>query len=106
MPRSELIWGRQAKRIVNCMTRLFFSATFAFSVPFSFAPAASRKGLVVQVIPTVLGKLVSGMFFGNPKWLVGWAMVARGEHGFLVLQTAKNAAVHALDDDLKPGLNQ
>ena len=55
----------------------------------------------------MLDKLVSGMFFCNPKWLVGWwTMVARGEHGFLVLQTAKNAAVHALDDDLKPGLNQ
>ena len=99
VPRSGLIWGRQLKRIVNWMMRLFFSATIGFAIPVDvmFTPTAFWKGLVVTAIPTVIGKLVCGAHLGNFKWLVGWAMVARGEFGFLVLQTAKDTVCESCD---------
>jgi Kef-type K+ transport system membrane component KefB len=92
VPRSGLVWGRQMKRIVNWMMRLFFSASIAFSIPVSvmFTATAFWKGLILAVVPCIGGKLLSGLFSGDMKWLVGWAMVARGEFAYLVAQTAKD----------------
>jgi Kef-type K+ transport system membrane component KefB len=93
VPRSGLIWTRQAKRIVSWMMRLFFSASIAFSIPVSvmFTVDAFWKGLVLAAIPCIGGKILSGQASGPTKWIVGWAMVARGEFAYLVAQTAKDA---------------
>jgi Kef-type K+ transport system membrane component KefB/predicted amino acid-binding ACT domain protein len=92
VPRSGLVWGRQVKRIVNWMMRLFFSASIAFSIPVSimFTTEAFWKGAILAAVPCIGGKLLSGLFMGDIKWLVGWAMVARGEFAYLVAQTAKD----------------
>lgn len=91
--RSGLVWSRQVKRIVNWMMRLFFSASIAFSIPVSvmFTADAFWKGLVLAAVPCIGGKILSGMGSGDTKWIVGWAMVARGEFAYLVAQTAKDA---------------
>lgn len=91
--RSGLVWTRQVKRIVSWMMRLFFSASIAFSIPVSvmFTVEAFWKGLVLAAVPCIGGKILSGMASGPTKWIVGWAMVARGEFAYLVAQTAKDA---------------
>ena len=48
-------------------------------------------GLVLAAVPCIGGKILSGMASGPTKWIVGWAMVARGEFAYLVAQTAKDA---------------
>jgi len=106
VPRSGLIWSRQVKRILGWMMRLFFSASIGFSIPVGvmFTVEAFWQGLVVTLVPTVIGKLVCGLFLGSPKWLIGWAMVARGEFGFLVLQTAKEAVCESCAVDPATGM--
>jgi len=91
--RSGLVWSRQVKRIVSWMMRLFFSASIAFSIPVSvmFTFEAFWKGLVLAAVPCIGGKILSGMASGPTKWIIGWAMVARGEFAYLVAQTAKDA---------------
>eukprot|EP00605_Chrysophyceae_sp_TOSAG23-4_P000400 GSChrysophyteH1.ASY1.ANO1.456.1 assembled CDS len=100
VPRSGLVWERQTKRVVTWMMRLFFSSSIAFSIPVSvmFTVEAFWKGLILAIVPCIGGKLLSGIFSGNMKWLVGWAMVARGEFAYLVAQTAKDEVCKSCDD--------
>eukprot|EP00937_MAST-01D_sp_MAST-1D-sp2_P000867 g867.t1 len=99
VPRSGLVWGRQIKRIVSWMMRFFFSASIAFSIPVSvmFTADAFWKGLVLASVPCIGGKLLSGIFSGQAIWMVGWAMVARGEFAYLVAQTAKELDCKSCD---------
>ena len=95
VPRSMLVWKRQVKRIANWLVRLFFAATVAFAIPVSvmMSPAAIWKGMVVGAVACVLTKTVSGVFVGETRWVVGWAMVGRGEFAYLVADTARITAV-------------
>lgn len=101
VPRSGLVWGRQVKRIVSWMVRLFFSASIGFSIPISvmFTAEAFWKGLVLGAVACIGGKILSGQASGDARWIVGWAMVARGEFAYLVAQTAKDAECKSCSKD-------
>jgi Kef-type K+ transport system membrane component KefB len=95
VPRSGMIWSRQVKRILGWMMRLFFSASIAFSIPLSvmFTAKAFLRGLALATIPCIGGKLLSGLVTGKMKYIVGWAMVARGEFAyvsFLLIKSTNN----------------
>lgn len=89
VPRSMYIWRSQMKRISNWLVRLFFAATVAFSIPVQqmFSVDAFIKGLILALIPTTAGKLLSGIFMGKWKWVIGCAMVGRGEFAYLVAES-------------------
>lgn len=89
VPRSMYIWRSQMKRISNWLVRLFFAATVAFSIPVQqmFSVDAFVRGLILALIPTVLGKLFAGIFMGKWKWVIGVAMVGRGEFAYLVAES-------------------
>jgi Kef-type K+ transport system membrane component KefB len=90
VPRSHYIWEKQWKRINRWLLRLFFSATVAFSIPVStlFSVEAFWKGLIIGIFPCLLAKVASGVFVGDERWVVGIAMMARGEFAYLVADTA------------------
>jgi len=90
VPRSHLVWDRQFKRIVRWLIRLFFSCTVAFSINISdlFTAEAFWKGLVLASVPCLGAKLVCGAFVGAERWVIGVAMMARGEFAYLVAEEA------------------
>ena len=102
VPRSTLIWKNQTKRVKKWLVGLFFSSTVAFSIDVSalISPSAIWKGFLMGVIPTVLTKVVSGIHTGKIKWIVGWAMVARGEFAYLIAETARTTRVFGTDSTL------
>ncbi|EGD83060.1 hypothetical protein PTSG_03697 [Salpingoeca rosetta] len=81
---------------VSDMLSSIFFASIGLIVPVNtlFKPIPLGYG-VLYTIPAILGKLVTGVFAGAlPKaQVVGWAMVGRGELGFLMAQ-------EALEEDL------
>jgi Kef-type K+ transport system membrane component KefB len=90
IPRSGLVWDKQFKRITRWLIRLFFSATVAFSIEISdlFTLEAFWKGLILGIGPCLLTKMVAGYFVGDERWVVGIAMMARGEFAYLVAAEA------------------
>jgi Kef-type K+ transport system membrane component KefB/glycine cleavage system regulatory protein len=117
VPRSHQIWVTQLKRIIRWLIRIFFAATVGFAVPVDEMkdPDAILKGAVLGLLPGILCKVASGLAarrawssqgekarasaasvatrFGiiQPiQYLVGIAMVARGEFAFLVAYSARN----------------
>ncbi|CEL94064.1 unnamed protein product [Vitrella brassicaformis CCMP3155] len=90
VPRSHTIWKRQTKRGVNWLLRLFFAATVGFAIPVDslFTVDAFWKGLVIGLLPCIGGKILAGLHMGQPRWIIGWAMVGRAEFAFLVAQSA------------------
>ena len=115
VPRSHQIWVNQLKRIIRWLIRIFFAATVGFAVPVKEMkePEAIWKGLVLGLLPGILCKIISGIP-ARKKWdkherarasaasimtrggivqpiqyLVGIAMVARGEFAFLVAYSAQ-----------------
>ena len=91
VPRSMMVWKRQVKRIVHWLMRFFFGATVAFSIPLETLLDGKlfAQGVVIAIIPTVVAKLTSGLALGKNRWVVGWAMVGRGEFAYLVADTAQ-----------------
>jgi Kef-type K+ transport system membrane component KefB len=116
VPKSHQIWSHQLKRIVRWFIRIFFAATVGFAVPVQtmLTAEAFGRGAALGIFGGVLGKLVSGLparttLLGEKKrissrasfatrgnvvqpvqYLVGVAMVARGEFAFLVAFSARN----------------
>ena len=90
VPRAHLVWEKQFKRINRWLLRIFFSCTVAFSINIGdlFTVQAFWKGCVIGLIPCLLTKLVSGAFTGPGRWVIGIAMMARGEFAYLVAETA------------------
>lgn len=90
VPRSHLIWVRQFKRAVAFLLKLFFGATVAFSIQLStlFTGEAFWKGLVMAIIPCLGAKLLCALHIGSERWIVGVAMMARGEFAYLVAEQA------------------
>merc|ERR550534_2004281 len=80
------IWRSQMKRISSWLIRLFFAATVAFQIPVEemMEIEAFYKGLILAAIPTIGGKVFAGIFAGKWKWVIGFAMVGRGEFAYLV----------------------
>jgi Kef-type K+ transport system membrane component KefB len=90
VPRSHHIWEKQFKRITRWLLRIFFSCTVAFSIDVSalFTVEVFWKGLVVGLGPCLLTKVAASVFVGDERWVVGIAMMARGEFAYLVAEIA------------------
>jgi len=92
--RSGRIWDQQLKRISKWLIKFFFGATIAFIVPLSDLMSWSSlwQGIVVALIPTLLGKIVAGVVCAEKGdgLLVGAAMCGRGELAFVIAETARN----------------
>lgn len=98
IPRSHHIWEKQFKRITRWLLRIFFSCTVAFSIDVTalFTVEAFWKGLVIGMVPCLATKVMSGIFVGDERWVVGIAMMARGEFAYLVAEEAH--ALEMIDD--------
>eukprot|EP01047_Picozoa_sp_COSAG01_P001301 COSAG01_NODE_28_length_36622_cov_14.695751_30_plen_963_part_00 len=96
MDPALMLWHSQVKRIANWLIRLFFGATVAFSIPIQIMMdgEALWKGALLGIGPCILTKIVSGVFAGDDKWVVGFAMVGRGEFAYLVAQTAQDTLLN------------
>lgn len=92
IPRSHLIWEKQFKRLTRWLLRLFFSCTVAFSINIAdlFTTEAFLMGLLMAAGPCLLSKVIAGVFVGDERWVVGVAMMARGEFAYLVAAEANN----------------
>jgi len=124
VPRSHQIWVSQLKRIIRWLVRIFFAATVGFAVPLQdmLTVKAFLRGLALGVLPGIICKVVSGIPARLPykkpgdkelaakaslatcggqyqplQYLVGMAMVARGEFAFLVAYQAKEMDIKDTD---------
>lgn len=90
VPRSHQIWEKQFKRITRWLLRLFFTCTVAFSINISqlFTASSFLKGMAMAVLPCLLTKVMSAVFVGPERFVVGIAMMARGEFAYLVAEEA------------------
>jgi len=84
--RSMYVWRRQFKRIIKWLMRFFFACSVAFTIPIRtlFSFEAFWKGLIFGLIPGIAGKVISGVASWEYKFIVGVAMVGRGEFAYLV----------------------
>jgi len=91
-----VLWHSQVKRIAGWLIRLFFGATVAFAIPINqmMNLMAFAKGMALGVGPCVATKVSAGLVTGSEKWVVGFAMVGRGEFAYLVAQTAQSFALN------------
>jgi len=124
VPRSHQIWVAQLKRIIRWLVRIFFAATVGFAVPLEdmLTLKAFYRGLVLGAVPGILAKVLAGVPARLPykreqdkqlaasaskatcggryqplQYLVGMAMVARGEFAFLVAYNAKEMKIEDSD---------
>lgn len=90
VPRTHAVWAKEMDVINAWLLAIFFGATVAFAVPVSelLSLDAFWKGLVLALTAGILGKVIAGIAL-KKRWVVGWAMVGRGEFAFLVAQTLK-----------------
>jgi Kef-type K+ transport system membrane component KefB len=81
------VWGRH-EELSSWLTSVFFLSV-GLQIPLGalFSPIGFALGLGYTV-PAVVGKLVTGGFTGSwgKATVVGWAMVGRGELGFVMAQ--------------------
>lgn len=99
VPRSMLVWRRQVKRILYWLVRLFFAATVAFAIPVEVMLSWSSlwQGAVLGALACVGAKLLSGVAAGGDTYVIGWAMVGRGEFAYLVAQVATQTKLGGSD---------
>ena len=90
VPRSMMVWTAQMKRLNQWLIRIFFACTVGFSIPIDemMSLEAFWKGMVLAAVPCILGKLVSG-FWLDTRFIVGAAMMGRGEFAYLVAESAR-----------------
>jgi len=100
VPRSHYVWRRQMKRVNAWCIRMFFAATVGFVVPVSvmFTPQAVWQGALVALTATVIGKVAAGLHTGEYRWVIGFAMVGRGEFAYLVAETSKSTCYNSSGD--------
>merc|ERR1719320_215220 len=100
VPRSHYVWRRQMKRVNAWAVRMFFAATMGFVIPVAemFTVESFWKGSVVAATATILGKVVSGIHTGEFRWVIGFAMVGRGEFAYLVAETSKSTCFFGNDE--------
>jgi Kef-type K+ transport system membrane component KefB len=87
-PRIVGAWEAALPPIAGWSARLFF-ASIGFAVPADelFSAEAIGYGALLTAV-AVLAKVVTGVFHWERKWTVGWAMVGRGELGFVMAEEA------------------
>lgn len=87
VPGSVDAWDAAMPRLTAWTSRLFF-ASIGFAVPVAalFQARAVAYGLLLSCV-AVASKVVTGLWECTPqKWAVGWAMVGRGELGFVMAE--------------------
>jgi len=99
-----ILWHSQMKRIEFWLIRLFFGATVAFSIPIDkmLSVDAFWRGLILGLGPCIATKIGSGVFTGPERWVVGFAMVGRGEFAYLVAQTAQALLLNPAPSSFDP----
>lgn len=88
--RTSLLWESQWKQIVSWLLRTFFAATVAFSIPIGIMLEMEvfLKGLLVTLV-CVSSKIIPTLHLPAPnRWLVGFALVGRGEFSYLIAEHA------------------
>ena len=93
--RSMFTWRRQMKRLNQWLIRLFFACSVAFTIPTKelLSIEAFIKGLILSIIAGIIGKVMSGFAYykqWNYKYIIGFAMVGRGEFAYLVAGTSRS----------------
>eukprot|EP01051_Picozoa_sp_SAG22_P026642 SAG22_NODE_8512_length_650_cov_0.588022_1_plen_163_part_00 len=85
-PRVVEAFDYAAAPLSAWTSRLFFcSIGFAIPADDLFTGEAIGYGLLLTVL-AVFAKVVTGVFEWDRKWVVGWAMVGRGELGFVMAE--------------------
>eukprot|EP00658_Telonema_sp_P-2_P082552 TRINITY_DN8750_c0_g1_i2.p1 TRINITY_DN8750_c0_g1~~TRINITY_DN8750_c0_g1_i2.p1 ORF type:complete len:250 (+),score=43.70 TRINITY_DN8750_c0_g1_i2:292-1041(+) len=81
-------FDRVVPPIGTWLSSLFF-ASIGFEIPAGelFEPEALYYGILLTAI-AIVSKVVTGVFAWDLKWLVGWAMVGRGELGCVMAEEA------------------
>eukprot|EP00924_Labyrinthula_sp_SR-Ha-C_P007448 augustus_masked-scaffold_24-processed-gene-3.45-mRNA-1 protein AED:1.00 eAED:1.00 QI:0/-1/0/0/-1/1/1/0/668 len=100
VPRTHEIWEREMHVINTWLIAIFFGATVGFAIPVDelLNLEIFWKGLIIGIVPGIIGKVMSGMAL-RKRWVVGWAMVGRGEFAFLVAQTLRETPFEAEEND-------
>ena len=86
------VWERDASAVAAWTHSIFFLAV-GFHVPLTdmFVPLKGFGLGVGYAVPAIVGKLVTGFIVGadvRKAFVVGWAMVGRGELGFVMAGSA------------------
>jgi Kef-type K+ transport system membrane component KefB len=81
-------WDANVPAVAVWTSRLFF-ASIGFAVPVRqlFDADALLFGLVLTAV-AVASKVVTGVWDWQNRWVIGWAMVGRGELGFVMAEEA------------------
>jgi len=92
VPRSHYVWKRQMKRVNAWCVRMFFAATVGFVIPVKemFTVGSFWRGCAVAISAAIVGKIIAGLHTGEYRWVIGFAMVGRGEFAYLIAETAKS----------------
>lgn len=88
VPSVVHTWDKHMSLASLWTGRLFF-ATIGFAIPVRelFSVEALYFGLLLSFI-AIASKVVTGVYEWEYKWSVGWAMVGRGELGFVMAEKA------------------
>jgi len=95
--RTQELWHAHISPMLRWMISIFF-ASVGFEIP---GRELIRADLVVSgllfTVPSIFTKLLTGFFvrtdFPLDAFIIGWAMVGRGELGFLMAETAKMGGI-------------
>lgn len=100
-PHFADTWDELCEPVLPWLCRCFFSCTVGFAVP-AAALASNNPGIiVVTILIAIFSKFITGFLATgcrDPKFLaytcqVGFAMVGRGELGFVQIQAALNGGI-------------
>merc|ERR1719499_595781 len=93
------VWGRQMKRIMQWLLRLFFGGTIAFEVPIKDIWTGSIIGKAFAFFSVITGKLATCVWapgFPNKFYdaiKLGAAMAAWGEFAFIIATMSVGAEI-------------
>jgi len=88
IPEAVAAFDEYMPPITLWTSRIFF-ASIGFEIPVKtlFDAKAIYFGLLLTAV-AILSKVVTGIFVWEYKWEIGWAMVGRGELGFVMAEEA------------------
>ena len=89
------MWDHQTKRWATWLLRTFYACNVAFTIPAAmlFSGEAFWKGSLLGLGPCIVAKVVSALCVGEARFLIGWAMVSRGELAFFIAQASAMAGM-------------
>ncbi|KAL1495156.1 hypothetical protein AB1Y20_017021 [Prymnesium parvum] len=91
--RAHRAWGKQVKRVLQWLLRIFFAATIGFEIPIRDFFSAEVFGQALLLFVAVLGKVATGFWVMPLRtaefFKVGFAMAAWGEFAFITATTAR-----------------